>query len=103
MSCHAPHSADSRRLLRLRGNNLCLECHPKVATEPHGVTNIGSVTGHPLQTQKTVVIAGRKTRLSCLSCHEPHSSDSIRLFVFKAKEPLEICQNCHGSSRPGRF
>ncbi|NIR25510.1 MAG: cytochrome c3 family protein, partial [Gammaproteobacteria bacterium] len=38
----------------------------------------------------------RKSRpFTCTSCHEPHSSDSIFMFRFKAKVPTDICVNCH--------
>jgi predicted CXXCH cytochrome family protein len=31
----------------------------------------------------------------CLSCHLPHSSESVTLFRFKAKDMFDLCVNCH--------
>jgi predicted CXXCH cytochrome family protein len=32
---------------------------------------------------------------TCTSCHDPHSSNSLKLFRFRAKTPRDICVNCH--------
>ncbi len=94
MSCHRPHSGNNKNLIRAKNKNaLCLKCHKEVARRPHAVTGIGR--GHPLKTETVVRMGKRKGKLSCLSCHLPHSSEWMRLFRFEADAPLDICKNCH--------
>ena len=33
--------------------------------------------------------------MSCVSCHNPHSSDWKGLFRYKADKPADLCQHCH--------
>jgi predicted CXXCH cytochrome family protein len=90
LACHRPHESDNSFLLAEAINKVCLGCHAEVARSPHVTGGFGG-RGHPLETKKEVVIRGKKMRLSCVSCHNPHSSGWIRLLQF---EP-PICEKCH--------
>jgi predicted CXXCH cytochrome family protein len=92
--CHEPHKAERKKLLTKSLTKLCLDCHPQVAEEPHAIRGF-SQRGHPISSKKVVSVDGKKMRLSCRACHDPHSSDSIRLFRFEASAPYDICVNCH--------
>jgi predicted CXXCH cytochrome family protein len=54
------------------------------------------VNGHPVSdlmdpTDPTKV----KTPLSCLSCHQPHSSSRPDLLIHDEQNNMEFCDNCH--------
>lgn len=83
-SCEACHLAPlgGRTRLRARGERLCAACHgdmAKPAAEGGGV--------HP-------ALRGTRTSAGCLSCHNPHMSQSPRLLV---KEGPALCAKCHDS------
>ncbi len=94
MSCHRPHSGNNKNLIRAKNKNaLCLKCHKEVAERPHATTGVG--IGHPLKTRTVVRLEKRSIKLSCLSCHLPHSSEWVRLFRYEAQTPFELCKHCH--------
>jgi len=90
MSCHLPHEADIKFLLRDEINKVCLGCHKDVGRKPHVEVYFGG-KGHPLETKTEVIVSGNKIKLSCISCHRPHSSIWEKLSQF---EP-PICEKCH--------
>jgi predicted CXXCH cytochrome family protein len=89
MSCHRPHEADRRFLLVGEINEVCLGCHKKVSQQPH--VEEGVMGGHPTGTKSEVSVGGKKMKLTCISCHKPHSSPWIGLLQFSPP----ICENCH--------
>jgi predicted CXXCH cytochrome family protein len=91
MTCHRPHDADRKFLLVKPINEICLGCHAEVASRPHAIAGFDGVDGHPLETKKEVVVGGKKMKLSCASCHNPHSSRWRRLFQYQPP----ICDKCH--------
>jgi predicted CXXCH cytochrome family protein len=90
LACHRPHEADNNFLLPEAINKVCLGCHAEVPRSPHVTGGFGG-TGHPVETKKAVVVGGKKMKLSCVSCHNPHSSAWVRLFQFQPP----ICEKCH--------
>jgi predicted CXXCH cytochrome family protein len=90
MSCHLPHEADITFLLRNEINKVCLGCHKDVGRQPHVEEYLGG-KGHPLETRTEVVVGGKKIKLSCISCHRPHSSPWEKLSQFAPP----ICEKCH--------
>jgi predicted CXXCH cytochrome family protein len=91
-SCHSPHASQSHALLLQPSiNGLCLQCHPNIPQRPHAVARWGG--GHPLRGKNDPVRKGKE--FSCISCHDPHSSDSVRLFRYKADSGIGICKYCH--------
>jgi predicted CXXCH cytochrome family protein len=91
MTCHRPHEADRKFLLVKRINNLCLGCHAEVARGVHAVETFGPGGGHPVETKTVVNVGRKKMKLSCVSCHNPHSSSWRLLFQFQPP----ICEKCH--------
>jgi predicted CXXCH cytochrome family protein len=121
--CHDPHTGDHAGQTRAEANVLCLSCHgagqsnvhidpeakfvallgnrsvtlddyrqaPKLELDPGG-TSGHPVKGHPL--------TGRDPRkkdgpLSCLSCHDPHSSALPNLMPPGVKSQADLCAECH--------
>jgi predicted CXXCH cytochrome family protein len=91
LTCHRPHEAGRKFLLVKKINKLCLGCHAEVVEGVHAVETFGPGGGHPVETRKAVVVGGKKMKLSCVSCHNPHSSPWRLLFQFQPP----ICEKCH--------
>jgi predicted CXXCH cytochrome family protein len=121
--CHDPHTGDRPDQIRAEINTLCLSCHGtgqsgvKVNPETQLVALLGNrtvslddyrqapkleldrggtsrhpITGHP--------VVGKDPRrkdamLSCLSCHDPHSSALPNLMPAGAKSEADLCAECH--------
>lgn len=102
LGCHSAHSSDEAKLLRKRPMDVCIDCHENVTTKPHAVAGFSS-KGHPIgdtmrggKAGKTLSDPARPGMVFyCGSCHTPHSSDSPRLFRFRAKSAMSLCINCH--------
>ena len=106
-TCHAVHDSPTKFATRLSPNNLCLNCHGNVSTDP--------VTGH-------APIAGAPQHSNCIGCHMAAVGKSAdtgdeRIHTFKvlkpeatiklgggdlAKQP-NACNACHyhKDSKPG--
>ncbi|MEW6110470.1 MAG: cytochrome c3 family protein [Nitrospirota bacterium] len=95
MSCHKPHAGSNPSLILKPMNGLCMDCHPEVVKKPHIISGTRR-WGHPLYGRKYPNKEGE--RFSCISCHNPHDSDSVRLLRFKATSTFSICINCHKDS-----
>jgi predicted CXXCH cytochrome family protein len=94
LTCHSPHATDSMSLLVKEPLALCLECHDAVEKRPHAIKGFANA-GHPLG-KKAVKDPKRPDRaFYCGSCHDPHSSDSVRLFRYQARSTMGLCTNCH--------
>jgi len=100
MSCHKHHVSDEMALLKQEAITVCFECHPKVRKIPHAVSGF-SASGHPigLVKNKAKKVPDDPSRpgkkFYCGSCHNPHSSDWMKLFRYKATTSFELCDNCH--------
>jgi predicted CXXCH cytochrome family protein len=101
--CHDPHATDERALLVKKPLLVCLECHDDVMNRPHLDVSLASA-GHPfLGDVVGKQPGGPKLRnpaqgdkpFYCGSCHDPHSTDSPKLFRFNAASAKEMCVNCH--------
>jgi predicted CXXCH cytochrome family protein len=101
--CHSPHASENIAQLLQPVNKVCTSCH----TEP-GIRNGSHVirgftrAGHPVKWKKEVPRKKgkkqpdrKKRKLSCSSCHNPHSSDWGRLFRYKAQSSFDLCRHCH--------
>jgi predicted CXXCH cytochrome family protein len=84
-NCHFPHSSDMRNFfVKLPGNDLCLTCHQEaIAGHLHPY-------GKP-PTKELNVKLDKEGNLTCLSCHNPHASDSTQLL------PKGGCDYCHST------
>ena len=96
LSCHTPHASEHIALLNKEPVNVCLECHEDIKKKPHVMQSF-SALGHPTGIQaKDIADPARQGRkLYCGSCHNPHSSESPRLFRYKANSSFQLCANCH--------
>jgi predicted CXXCH cytochrome family protein len=96
LSCHQPHAARHKKLLNVSEANLCGQCHKdtidwqvklaeKAAQEKAAASKVraekGAFTHEPVQSG------------SCLSCHQPHASDNLRL--MRQPSIVEGCGGCH--------
>jgi predicted CXXCH cytochrome family protein len=80
ITCHTPHAADDKGLVRGRNERaLCLSCHKDIAKQLASAVSV-----HPLKAG-----GGR-----CTACHAPHASDQKPL--LKAARS-EVCKDCHKS------
>jgi predicted CXXCH cytochrome family protein len=121
--CHDPHTGDYKAQTRAPVNTLCFSCHAenpsivKVNTETKLATVLGNrlvslegyrqapklgldpggTSGHPVMGHP---LTGKDPRskdgiLSCLSCHNPHSSALPKLMPAGLKSGLDLCAECH--------
>jgi predicted CXXCH cytochrome family protein len=97
LDCHNPHSTDFMDLLAKEPVELCLGCHPAVEKSPHAIVGFSSA-GHPIGKKGKKEIKDTKRPgkpFYCGSCHDPHSSDFMRLFRYDAKSTMGLCVHCH--------
>lgn len=90
--CHNPHAAGEPAQLNTPINQLCNSCHSSIKEGEHVVRGV-SGKGHPLSKAKDPLNPERA--ISCVSCHDPHSSASTSLFRRNEKSRFALCQNCH--------
>lgn len=123
-TCHEPHGGDNEKLLRAKDvSTLCLECHgpdsqPVKVADKHAVTIFANnVTlseealdktpilpiqyglGHPTKRHPVGNALDTKTKktisLTCLTCHQPHSSAKPGLLVKDQENNMAFCKTCH--------
>jgi predicted CXXCH cytochrome family protein len=94
--CHDVHATPNPYQLHYPITDGCLKCHPKIAETPHAAGAF-SESGHPLKDRKDP--RAKNGELTCASCHNPHSSDHMKLFRFPAKRAFDLCINCHTNSK----
>jgi len=106
--CHSPHVSPNKSLLSGTIYDVCKSCHVNKATGAHIVALPGGKT-HPIRgmpdpsTVKWIKVPDPKRpdreievpdpkspELTCVSCHDPHSSDFRKLFPQD-----RICKKCH--------
>jgi predicted CXXCH cytochrome family protein len=109
-SCHTPHASNNPSLLPSPVNDLCLTCHRKQASGGHVIALPGG-RFHPIRgfkdpsTLKFIEVPDPKNPkrkilqpdpkvpgkdMTCVSCHNPHSSDYRNLFTAE-----RLCLKCH--------
>ena len=91
--CHDPHASKYPAWTRKSSRRLCTTCHAEKKTGAHVVAGVGSGLSHP--TKKKADPARPGKRLSCVSCHTPHSARTRELLAFDVREKSEICEYCH--------
>ena len=94
LTCHNPHASDTSPLLTQPSPYLCQNCHPDKTNGRHILQTFGFGDDHPIQGRIDPSRRGRE--LSCVSCHNPHSSGKKSLLVNDAaSSPAVICLLCH--------
>jgi len=94
--CHDVHTAPSQGLIKTAFNESCRKCHKNEYSRPHPTTLLpgkSSAVTHPMTEVENPRRDGQK--MSCVSCHNPHSSDWGALFLYKAEKPIDLCNYCH--------
>ena len=92
--CHDPHASENAAWLRKPAWDLCTTCHDEKATERHVLVGMKKNATHPTKHKRDPARRGK--RMTCVSCHGPHSAENRYLFAFGAKERFELCGFCHG-------
>ncbi len=86
-ACHDPHGSMQDYQLLAGLNDLCYKCHPKIFKQ----RNDHPLQNHPVSIQAT---PGNKDRkLTCVSCHNPHSSKFAHL--LPVADTMMLCAKCH--------
>ncbi len=85
-ACHDPHASDNPEFfLKGKGEGLCRLCHDKETMARHK---------HPVGRPPKFKVKGMRLdpqgNLTCLSCHDPHASDSDRMSPVPGG-----CSGCH--------
>jgi len=121
--CHNPHTGDHPGQTRAEINTLCLSCHGtgqsnvRVDPETQLVALLGNQTvslddyrqapkleldrggtsGHPIMGHPLVGTDPRKKdgTLSCLSCHDQHSTALPKLMPKGVASQIDLCAECH--------
>lgn len=89
--CHDPHGSANAAMLPKPINELCTKCHEKFTDGMHAATMMkgGHVVTGPFDPRRP------DRAFSCASCHDPHGSDSPKLF-YAGRDSAEMCDDCHG-------
>jgi len=90
--CHNPHASDNRFMLFKPIWNLCVGCHVNAGSGKHIFTGINE-RGHPTRGKPDPLRKGKE--LACSSCHNPHASNSQKLWQLNVNSPYELCRKCH--------
>jgi predicted CXXCH cytochrome family protein len=93
LTCHTPHAGEIEKLLTTALPDLCLTCHEQQASGKHIMKDFGLNDTHPVKDRLDPSRPGRT--LSCVSCHNPHSSERANLFQGPAAAGRRICGLCH--------
>jgi predicted CXXCH cytochrome family protein len=90
--CHDPHASNEVAQIVTPINELCTACHEGQSTGKH-ITTAFSSKIHPVSGVKDLSNPSRE--LVCSSCHNPHASNSEKLFVNDYPNSFALCQHCH--------
>jgi len=91
--CHSPHASENPSNLHKSTWDLCINCHPDKGSGRHVVAAVGGAYFHPTRGKRDPL--RKDMELSCVSCHDPHASDSPRLWRLNVGSGFELCRKCH--------
>lgn len=91
--CHDPHASNYPAWTRKSSYRLCTTCHAEKKTGGHVVAGIGRGLSHPTKKKHDPARPGK--RLSCPSCHAPHSARTRDLLAFDVLDKAQLCEKCH--------
>jgi predicted CXXCH cytochrome family protein len=88
--CHSVHASAFPDLLNDTVLDICLICHASQASGRHVLSILPGGKIHPV---RGMTDPSNPTReISCVSCHDPHSSNYANLAVSR-----RLCSRCHAS------
>ena len=87
IACHDPHGSMHSLQLIAGLNDLCYKCHPQI----YKLKNNHPVQGHPVSAP--VDPSNKQNKLTCVSCHSPHSSEYP--YLLPVDDPMMLCSRCH--------
>ena len=88
--CHNPHATNNHNHLRMPEWELCTSCHKEKINDGHIVKTF-SRKMHPTHGVKDPSRPGKD--LSCISCHNPHVSNTA--FLLESTQTITLCIKCH--------
>ncbi len=91
--CHDPHASNYSSWTRKQSWRLCTTCHAEKKTGVHLIAGFVHGVSHPTEKWPDPSRPGK--RLSCVSCHSPHSSRTKELLGFDVRNKYEMCKYCH--------
>jgi len=105
-SCHQPHAAPEKKLLRIKNDNseLCGQCHDdryaknrvEAASMKTHPVNIKPVHARvPEHLLKQGAKLGDDNKLICQSCHRPHDAKTEKGLLIDEHQQGALCQQCH--------
>jgi predicted CXXCH cytochrome family protein len=92
-ACHNPHAADIEFDLNEPLGRLCVKCHEKSSSGKHVLAHYWNGQTHPVINKPDPSRKG--SEISCVSCHNPHSSAAQFLFTNDKQSPEYLCLMCH--------
>jgi len=94
-SCHGPHGAPEKALLKKSLFEICRGCHTEVH-ESHLSAELDPITGQPKSGMAVLPVGflsrKRDGMFACTGCHQPHGSDAQ--FMWNRDE-TSFCFFCH--------
>jgi len=94
-SCHGPHGAQEKALLKNSPFEICRTCHTEVH-ERHQDVDVDPISKQPASGTATLP-AGFQVRkkdgmMACIGCHQPHGSDAQMMWNH---DETSFCFFCH--------
>lgn len=83
LTCHATHGSEEKHVMKEDVYSLCTSCH-----EEQSINH--PVGRHPLRFAQL----GNGDEISCISCHNPHGSETENLLNAPGGR-MGICEQCH--------
>jgi len=94
-SCHGPHGAPEKGLLKKSVYEICETCHTEVHAR-HQSVEVDPNTGQPASGKAQLPpgfrVRKKDGRIACVGCHQPHGSDNQILWNADA---ATFCSRCH--------
>jgi len=99
--CHNPHASENPCRLDQPIWLLCASCHPDQGDGRHVIAPYFWGTRHRRHPTHGVPDPSRKGHeLTCVSCHDPHASDSLMFITKYGPRSFDLCMKCHWKNKP---
>jgi predicted CXXCH cytochrome family protein len=99
--CHNPHASENPGRLDKPIWLLCVSCHPDHGDGRHVIASYFWGTRHRKHPTHGVADPSNKGHeLTCVSCHDPHASDSPMFITRYDTRNFDLCMKCHMRNKP---